>query len=549
MQHGDPLPREADGRRHRSHHRRPLPPRPGRRQTLDISVFAPEKGDWVDGRAALSQGTLDLVYLAARLGLVRLVTGDRRPPLIFDDPFVTLDDARANRALELLRRITADFQVIYLTTSDRYDACRPVVELPGPTRSTATPRRSRPEAHDRARQPDDVPRGGLTLPSLAPEVATIVLGLLSALSWGCGDFGGGITSKRAPVLGVVLVVELVGAALAASLAIVSGEAAPAPTSLFIAVAAGFLGITGLVSLYRGLAVGRMGVVAPVTGVLSTGVPVIVGIGMQGLPTTPVGVGLLLGLAAVVLVSRVPGQAGRRSGIELALVAGLGIGSFNLLIGLLPDGSTVLWPLTILRLTAVPLVAGIVILGGQPWRVPRPVIAPAALVGVFDMGGNVFFILAAQAGALAIAAVLSSLYPIVTVILAIAILHEKVTAYHAIGIATAAVAVAPHRLGLIDRAAAPRASPRARRASRAPFARRRRAARTAGARCVSTVFAPIPRRAADLVVRAAVDHEADDVELARAEPGDGPPGRGRTRTPARPRRPAGWRRRARRAARS
>ena len=184
----------------------------------------------------------------------------------------------------------------------------------------------------------------------------------------------------------------------------------------------------------------MGVVAPVTGVLSAGVPVVVGIALQGLPTTPVGVGLLLGLVAVVLVSRVPGEAGSRSGIELALVAGLGIGSFNLLIGLLPDGS-VLWPLTALRLTAVPLVAGIVIVARQPWRVPRPVIAPAALVGVFDMGGNVFFILAAQAGALAIAAVLSSLYPIVTVILAIAILHEKVTAWHAVGIATATVAVA------------------------------------------------------------------------------------------------------------
>ncbi|HEY7589384.1 MAG TPA: AAA family ATPase [Candidatus Limnocylindrales bacterium] len=102
-------------------------------KTLDISVFAPEKGDWVPV-SSLSQGTLDLVYLAARLGLVRLVTGDRRPPLVFDDPFVTLDDARAKRALELLRQIAADFQVIYLTTSDRYDAAADkVVELPGPT--------------------------------------------------------------------------------------------------------------------------------------------------------------------------------------------------------------------------------------------------------------------------------------------------------------------------------------------------------------------------------------------------------------------------------
>ncbi len=102
-------------------------------KTLDIEVMAPEKGDWVPV-TSLSQGTLDIVFLAARLGLVRLVTGDRRPPLVFDDPFVTLDDGRAMRALELLREVAHDFQVIYLTTSDRYDAAADsVVELPAPT--------------------------------------------------------------------------------------------------------------------------------------------------------------------------------------------------------------------------------------------------------------------------------------------------------------------------------------------------------------------------------------------------------------------------------
>jgi uncharacterized protein YhaN len=102
-------------------------------KTLDLRLHAPEKGDWVDVRS-LSQGTLDLVYLAARLGLVRLVTGDRRPPLVFDDPFVTLDDERARRALELLRELARDFQVIYLTTSDRYHgAADAVVALAGPT--------------------------------------------------------------------------------------------------------------------------------------------------------------------------------------------------------------------------------------------------------------------------------------------------------------------------------------------------------------------------------------------------------------------------------
>lgn len=104
---------------------------------LGIDVFSPEKQDWVPV-TDLSQGTLDVVYLAARLGLVRLVTGDRRPPLILDDPFVTLDDGRAPRALELLREVASDFQVIYLTTSDRYDTLADkVVVLDGPTAADA----------------------------------------------------------------------------------------------------------------------------------------------------------------------------------------------------------------------------------------------------------------------------------------------------------------------------------------------------------------------------------------------------------------------------
>jgi uncharacterized protein YhaN len=100
---------------------------------LTISVVAPEKGDWVDIRE-LSDGTLGQIYLAARLGLVRYATGDRRPPLILDDPFVTFDDAHAERAFALLRELTSEHQVIFFTATDRYDAVADaVVELPGPT--------------------------------------------------------------------------------------------------------------------------------------------------------------------------------------------------------------------------------------------------------------------------------------------------------------------------------------------------------------------------------------------------------------------------------
>lgn len=102
-------------------------------ETLAISVVSPEKGDWVDVRE-LSDGTLGKIYLTARLGLIRYATGDRRPPIVLDDPFVTFDDTHAARAFALLRELTVDHQVIYLTATDRYDpAADTVVELPGPT--------------------------------------------------------------------------------------------------------------------------------------------------------------------------------------------------------------------------------------------------------------------------------------------------------------------------------------------------------------------------------------------------------------------------------
>jgi DNA repair exonuclease SbcCD ATPase subunit len=108
-------------------------------QTLDIQVWAPERGDWVQA-SQLSKGTVDQVFLAARIGLVRLVTQNRRPPLILDDPFVTFDDTRAARAALLLRELSSDFQVIYLACSNRYDGLADsVVELPGPTEAESAP--------------------------------------------------------------------------------------------------------------------------------------------------------------------------------------------------------------------------------------------------------------------------------------------------------------------------------------------------------------------------------------------------------------------------
>lgn len=132
--------------------------------TLTFTVFSPETNDWLDVRR-LSQGTLDQLYLCARLGIVRQVTQPASPPLVFDDPFLTFDDDRARRALALLKDIAREHQVIYLTTSDRYDSLADrVVELAAPTE------RDVPEAVAAAAGPVETLSmwSNATLPAAAP---------------------------------------------------------------------------------------------------------------------------------------------------------------------------------------------------------------------------------------------------------------------------------------------------------------------------------------------------------------------------------------------
>ncbi len=423
-------------------------------RTLDIEVHAPEKDDWVPV-SSLSQGTVDLVYLIARLGLVRLVTGDRRPPLIFDDPFVTLDDTRATNAVALLRKIAADFQVIYLTTSPRYDASADaVVLLDGPTVvdggepavvserpavGSAAASAAAVEAH--APAPAAASCGAARLIDLGgPATATVVFGLASAVAWGFGDFGGGLLTRRTALFGVVLVSQLVGMGLAVVLTLLRGETTPSPLDLGWSVLGGVAGATGISALYQALAVGRMGIVAPVTGVIAAIIPVGAGIVLEGVPPPLVLAGILLAIVAVVLVSRSDSGDGGRSGLGLALLAGLGIGALSVCISQISDGH-VFGPLVVIRATQAVFIVGVILLTRSAWRVERSLLPATAAVGVLDMAGNGMFILAVQSGALAVAAVLSSLYPVTTVILATVVLRERITRSHAVGIVLAAVAVA------------------------------------------------------------------------------------------------------------
>jgi drug/metabolite transporter (DMT)-like permease len=215
---------------------------------------------------------------------------------------------------------------------------------------------------------------------------------------------------------------------------------PAPATLAISAAAGVAVAIGIVALYHGLAVGRMGVVAPVTGLIAALLPVAAGIVRDGLPATPVLAGIVLALVAVVLVSRVPGAGGSRSGIELAIIAGVGIGVFNILAGELPDGQ-VFGPLVVIKVAAAAVIVAILLIGQRTWRMPWRIATIALAVGLFDMLGNACYVLATQAGRLDVAATLSSLYPVTTILLAVAFLGERVTRSHALGIAAAIAAIA------------------------------------------------------------------------------------------------------------
>lgn len=263
---------------------------------------------------------------------------------------------------------------------------------------------------------------------------------MAAVTWGSGDFAGGLLARRSPVLAVVMVSQVVGAVIALSLGLLRGETMPLPADVPWSVAGGVAGGLGIVALYRGLAVGRMGVVAPVTGVLAAVIPVGFGMLIEGLPTALVAVGIVLAIVAVVLVSLVDDGSGGPSGLRLALVAGVAIGSFGVVISQISEGHA-FGPLTIIRASEALLIGGLIVIGRQAWRADRRLLPAMAGVGVLDMAGNAAFILAVQAGSLAVAAVLSSLYPVTTVILASVVLGERVTRTHAAGIALAMGAIA------------------------------------------------------------------------------------------------------------
>ena len=158
---------------------------------------------------------------------------------------------------------------------------------------------------------------------LKPEVLAIVFGLASAASWGSGDFSGGLASRRGNVYSVVIVSQLVGALILIGLAFVLEEKPPVPNSLILGGMAGIGGVIGLMALYTGLASRHMGIVAPLTAVMTAALPLLVSLFTEGLPKTSHVVGFGLALVAVWLLSSAGGGVGARAReLGLAITAGL-----------------------------------------------------------------------------------------------------------------------------------------------------------------------------------------------------------------------------------
>lgn len=273
----------------------------------------------------------------------------------------------------------------------------------------------------------------------------VALALCASLSWGLADFLGAVKSRAAGALVVLALSQVSGLAVVAAFTLVAGHALPDGLELAAAVAAGVAGTVGLGAFYRGMAVGAIGVVAPIAA-LAAGVPFAVGVASGERPSALQVGGIAIALAGVVLVSREPPPPGAErasrvaAGVGLAIVAALGFGGFFVFLDA-ASGDGVAGAVTVARACSTAL-AFAAALATRAWRRPGRRDLPAILLlGVFDMAANALFAVAAQEGLVSVVSVLASLYPVVTIALAHLVLHERVAPSQRAGMVAALAGVA------------------------------------------------------------------------------------------------------------
>lgn len=270
----------------------------------------------------------------------------------------------------------------------------------------------------------------------------IAFGLLAAVFYGASDFFGGFATKRATMLSVAVISQASGLLCLLCFFRFFGGHLTLP-EIGWSLLAGVNGGIGISLLYRALSIGTMGVVSPITAVLAASFPVVVGI-VRGDPLhwyQLLGIGLAL--VAVVMVSLSKQSSGKpeiaTTGVKEAIAAGVFIGLFFLMLGL-SGRNQGLQSLLVARIASI---AFILLLAAATRTTLRPhakALPMILAVGAVDMAANVLYVLAAQTGALAVAAVLTSLYPASTVVLARLILKEHLSGIQKSGVALALVGV-------------------------------------------------------------------------------------------------------------
>jgi drug/metabolite transporter (DMT)-like permease len=267
-----------------------------------------------------------------------------------------------------------------------------------------------------------------------------LLAFLSAVTFGGADFLGGLaTRKSGRVFAVVIFSQVAGLALVLVVLAVSGGELNRE-DIGWAAGAGVAGAAGLVLLYRGLSIGTMSVVAPLSAILTAVVPVGWGLITGERPSMVALFGIALALVAIALVSGARlGQFRHGVGTLEGIGAGVGFGVFFILIA--NSTSAELWILTFARLASISVIFAIAVLTGAALR---PGTGSGRLIlgaGVFDMVANLLFLMAERRGLLTLVAVISALYPASTVVLARMVLHERLARAQWIGLALAATGVA------------------------------------------------------------------------------------------------------------
>jgi drug/metabolite transporter (DMT)-like permease len=273
-----------------------------------------------------------------------------------------------------------------------------------------------------------------------------LMALGSALLYGAGDFTGGLATRRAGAIPVVLLSQASGLVLIALLLPVLPPASPDRSDLAWGAMAGLTGGVGVALLYRALAIGTMAVVAPTTAVCAVAIPVLAAVTLGERPAPLAVVGIVLGIVSIILVSQHtadPNLEVRRSGLPpgvgTALASGVAIGFFYLSLAQTRSAGG-MWPILTARTVSVTLFGILALTTRQSVKMPRSTALLTVFCGAIDMLANALYLLAAQQGPLSLVVTLSSLYPASTVLLARIVLQERLNLWQISGVACALAAV-------------------------------------------------------------------------------------------------------------